>query len=131
MPQLPQKPREIDILVALASGASVEDMVAMQAALNFHDGNYNSFIACLRQYGASEALLDAVQAVIEDEMGMARTDIAPNDKTEHKVWGMGYGATEADIREVQRIEPDEDLKFNARWRFNNAWKVFGKRKRNQ
>lgn len=127
MPQKPQPPRDIDAALAELAGASVDDMVAMKQALRFHDGSYNSFYALLRRYGASEAFLDRVQDAIEDEMGQMRQSIHVNDKDTHAVWGFGYSDTEEEVRRADRIEPEDELKTEARYRFNWARRMFGDR----
>ena len=70
-----QNPRQVPPIEALWHGLTVEDIVVLQAALDYFDGSYNSLTERLQELGATQRVYAAVNGTAKAVLGKSRSDV--------------------------------------------------------
>lgn len=93
MTDSPQSPRQVAPLEALWRGLTNEDIIILQAALDYFDGSYNSLMTRLKELGATQRIYTAVNRTAKAIMGKSRSDVDLWNPEEMEAWGDGYQGT--------------------------------------
>lgn len=101
-------------------GLSDDEIALLRAAFKLFDGSYNSMIAVLRQYGASDDLLRAVMTIAATEMKEKREDVDIFDLDSTMAWTKGQTGTQNEVQREERITPTTEFFNSVRYWFSAA-----------